>query len=186
MQRRGRPRRLVYMLAPLLFLVVCLGSINFISWWAGQRALPTDPLAATAVSTAQTAVVPSAPPTATPTKTATPAPTPPPTQTLPPNAEIALLGPPANTTLTTAATISFYWMWPLPPSEDHHFAVYWINENGEQLLGVQEAPNLGRSYYLSVTLSQPAVGAWQVRLQEKATQQTIRSSAQRPLTVQVP
>ncbi len=144
-------KQILYILAPLIFVAVCLGVINFAPLLLGETAVspsavsenaePTANVIDSAVPGLETAVPPTqAPPTATPT--------PLPTPTIPPEAVITLLGPPTDSHFRAVDTISFYWHWPLPLSDDQQLAVY-ARVNGQDMaLGTLSEANLGRDYRL--------------------------------------
>lgn len=181
-------RQQLYIVAPFLLLIFCLGSLNL-----GRLlvAPATDGLVLTV-----TAVPPHTPAAIAATVGATPTPTQPPATTIrqasatpytPPtysdNELIQLLGPPPDSTFAPDATISFYWQWPLPLNEDQVFEVYLLAEDEETLLGTVYEPNVGDSYRLHVDMSAVKVTAvpfqWQVRLKTNLRSQPLRASEQR-------
>lgn len=88
---------------------------------------------------------------------------------LPPEATIQLLGPPADSSFRLDDRISFYWDWPLALEANQRFAVYLRAGSDEWLLGVVESNNLGSAFRLSARptelVSQPTQYEWQVRLE---------------------
>ncbi|MCP4425023.1 MAG: hypothetical protein GY803_11055 [Chloroflexi bacterium] len=166
----SRRKKIIYTLIPLFALILCFGSINVIPRLTSGTVEPTRHLATPAIVSdsvaggeAQTAVPPTLPiPTSTPTPS-------PPTPTLPPDAVIALLGPPPDSVFRLGDTISFYWDWPQPLSEDQRLFVYLLLGGQEILLGALEEPNSGATYRLqrnAMELVDTAVSAqWLVRLQ---------------------
>lgn len=195
-QRVGRKLQLLYILTPLGLLIVCLGAINLASalvMGAGaDAAMPTPMVALAATNTAEEAVVPpssgfeqeAAP---APTSLATPAPAIVPT--IPPGAEIQLLGPPPGSAFRIGDTLSFYWQWSVPLAKDQSLAVYLLAQNQEYLLGRLDEPNVGQSYRLHVSIDDSTRAAgkvqWQVRLESNQAKQWLAASEIRPLALLV-
>jgi hypothetical protein len=150
--RLSKRKRAMLTLMPLLLLLLCLGLLN--SWArsvveANPAPTPRPPtqtpsLSKTAVTTPAPALetVVTETPTPAPTQTATPLPQP----TLPPTATITLLGPPNQSRFMAADTITLYWSWPLPLSEDQYFGIYLQEETGESRIGRLEEANFGTGY----------------------------------------
>lgn len=178
--QQSRRQQLVYRMTPLLFLIVCLGSINLLSRWSRQQSLPVvapteRAQPGTKVGAVKTAVAP------TPTQMPSPVPTP----TLPPDAQIVLLGPPPTAVLPAALPISFYWTWPLPLGSDQQFGIYWLINGQETRLGAVNEPNLGDSYtFQHIFNDNIGDGFWQVWLESTSSMQRIAGSSERPLVVQ--
>ncbi|RMG99564.1 MAG: hypothetical protein D6706_05265, partial [Chloroflexi bacterium] len=111
----------------------------------------------------------------------TTAPTPLPT--LPPGAQIELLGPPPDTTWVGNQPVTFYWQWPYPLANNQQFVVV-IQTNGEeQRLGAVDQPNLGTGYRLQAVLPTNGELVWEVRLETKAALAPLISSERRILTI---
>jgi hypothetical protein len=85
--------------------------------------------------------------------------------------------------------MSLYWQWPLELHEDLHFAVYLINEKEQEiLLGTVTENNLGKQYFLDVSLrdlisAQNNSYFWQVRLEQQSTGKTLTQSEIRTLNL---
>lgn len=180
---RRKLMRTLRVTTPLLFLCLALLVVN---WpFAQPPAAPTS-VAATAVSPA-ISLIPSITPTAVlPTLTPVPTamPTPLPTATLPPEAQIRLLGPPDGALFRAGDTLTFYWQWPFPLDEGRFFRVVFRSAEGEVTLGEALEPNLGEMFFLQAPVSllgQTAVaGQWQVQLLT-ASGQLLLSSEPRAL-----
>lgn len=194
-QRVGRKQRLLYILAPLFLLIVCLGTINLtpalILVAGADQAAPVATAALATITPVENAITtpssrfkqePGAAPTLLPTPTPTMAPA-------PLGAEIQLLGPPSGSTFRIGDTLSFYWQWPAPLAEDQSLAVYLLVQNQEYLLGRLGEPNVGQSYRLHVPIddSMGATGKaqWQVRLESNHARQWLAASEIRPLALLV-
>ena len=99
---------------------------------------------------------------------------------------IHLLGPPPGSTFAHT-TISFYWQWSLPLTEDQHFKVYLFTEEQTILLGTLDEPNVGDSYRLQVALEDVKLTAdtihWLVQLETTQLDQPLRVSEGRSLTI---
>jgi hypothetical protein len=191
-------RKWLYVVAPFCWLLLCLGSINVATWWK-SRPLKQLPVTITAVSMPTpipTTIEPTAndlsnlpQPKATviaiPGPTATPY-TPPIYST---DTIIQLLGPPPGSAFAHTATISFYWQWPLPLTEDQEFRVYLFAEDQVVLWGTINEPNVGDSYRLQVALEDVRLTAdklhWFVQLETTHLDQPLQVSETRSLTILV-
>ena len=169
-------RRTIYTFAPLLLLIACLVSINFVNWWTQQAA----PISKTGLETAVTTPItnetianqPTIPPTATadssPALTTTPSAIPYNPPTFPPDTRIVLLGPPGDAAFSSKQPPVLYWQWPLPLDEDQFFVVHLFIEGTEVEIGTINEPNLGLYYQWQVNpeaipTSAETVG-WQIQL----------------------
>ncbi|KAA3660876.1 MAG: hypothetical protein DWQ04_18135 [Chloroflexi bacterium] len=146
--------RILYTLAPLLLLIICLVGINLLNGWYQQTILkndggvetavldqqPNQPTAIAPPTLAQTLTTPL--PTIIPTPSATPYILP----TLPSEAQIQLLGPPEDSVFSKNQSLSFYWEWPLPLTEDQSFTVTLLVDDQLYDFGSVIEPNLGLSY----------------------------------------
>ena len=189
-----RKRQQLYILAPFLLLVFCLGSLN-VGHWLISRPLETEVMVTTAVPyTTRTPILSltNPPPTTTAVlPTITPTPQPLPTLYTPPiysdDTIIQLLGPPTDSTFAAEATVSFYWQWPLALSEDQFFAVTLLTEDGVQIVGTVHEPNVGDHYRLHMRLEDVGRTAvslqWQVTLSTTFTPQPLRTSETRSLQI---
>lgn len=188
-------RRIIYMLAPFLFLVSCLTGINLLSWWTQQQ---TDAV----ISSEETAVVSPAggensnqtinePAAQSDTPTATTPPTPSPTPYRPPQygpeTTIQLLGPPPDTIFSGNQAPIFYWKWSQSLSEDQYFAIVLLIENDEQLLGTLNEPNLGSQFQWQLSLNDIPGHSdsfqWQIRLHSVHDEAPLLISEVRALSI---
>jgi hypothetical protein len=177
-------------MTPFLLLVSCLVSLNLGQWFGSQ---PTDVVVgtATAVVTPPTPTPTTSVPTIPPAPTTTTTPTPAPTAYVPPpftdSDIIQLLGPPAESRFSATTTLSFYWQWPLPLTEEQFFVVYFLTEDNEIRVGTVGEPNIGDGYRLHVDIEALKLTAvslqWQVRLASDLTDEPLRVSEKRPLTL---
>jgi hypothetical protein len=191
--RWQRLKQKIYIVTPLFLLIFCLGLINFVPRWMGDRE-PAESTASPVLSVSDdgrapaTTAVPILSPSTTPPPTMTPSPTPYPT--LPAGAAITLLGPPHDGRFRAQDTISFYWDWPVPLLDDQFLAVY-VRQDGQDIqLGTLDEPNLGQRYRIQVAGQTIATAAetnsvqWLVRLQSAAQSQTsLMESETRTLTI---
>ncbi len=165
-----RSRRAIRIFAPLLFLLLCLAVIN--AWPASQeQAQEPDILTAVSPTTRANQTVETAVPstsTPIPTVTATATATPIPTATLPPDAEIRLLGPPADALFRTTDALVFYWQWPAPLAENYFFQVVLFTPSGENIVGQVTEANFGTQFSLQANvetlLGTELTGEWQVQI----------------------
>jgi hypothetical protein len=191
-EETAKPRRwqqVLYILAPLFLLLVCLGFINFVPgrFTAVLTPSPPYPENETASSTA-VSPTPAANSLPIATLSPTPAPTLIPTATLPPDAVIDLHGPPANSSFRRDDTISFYANWPLPLTESQQLAAYIrIEDQPPILLGTLEEPNIGRLYRWQMNVGDIAETAvsleWWVQLQTGSSTPPILTSPSRSVTL---
>ena len=186
-------RKWLYIVAPFCWLLLCLGSLNIVALW---RARPSKPLPVTATAVPipvllPTATSPASDPISNVTRpTAVMIPSPTTTPYTPPlysaDENIHLLGPPPGSTFAHT-TISFYWQWSLPLTEDQHFKVYLFTEEQTILLGTLDEPNVGDSYRLQVALEDVKLTAdtihWLVQLETTQLDQPLRVSEGRSLTI---
>lgn len=190
--RVGRKQQLLYIVAPVFLLLICLGTINLAP--ALVRVTGTNPsiqaaevASATSIGADASPVAALYPPERKPvaTRSLWPSPTPYIVPTVPPGAEIYLFGPPSNGAFTVGDTISFYWQWRLPLAEDQSLTVYLLTEDQELFLGRLAEPNVGTSYRLQVSTRDLAKTAdtirWQVRLESQYVEESLLASEIRPL-----
>ena len=181
-----RWQQVLYFLAPFFLLSACFGLINFIP--AKLTAVTT----ATPQSGNETTLVTAISPTSTPDSFSiaaiSPTPATIPTATLPPDAVIELLGPPAGSSFRRNDTISFFADWSSPLTESQQLAAYIrINDQPPILLGVLEEPNIGQRYRWQTNIGEVAGTAvsleWWVQLQTSRTASPLLTSASRPVTL---
>lgn len=182
---RRKVVRMLRITTPLLFLCLVLLLLN---WPFALSPAGRLPVAETAVAS-PVSLAPAMTPTAvlpTPTPLPTATPTPVPTATLPPEAQIRLLGPPEDALFRPDDSVGFYWQWPFPLEEGRFFRVIFRSVAGEVVLGEVVGANLGELFFLSASVSQlgeTAVnGQWQVQL-IAASGQVLLSSEPRVLRV---
>lgn len=194
-QRISQKRQLLYIVAPLFLLLLCLGTINLAPRMAeitGNRLSMAATTQAPATATRMQAVTavleqqtPSPPPTATVTPSPTATPYIPPT--FPPGTEIQLLGPPPESRFSVGDALSFYWKWPLALAENQYFALYLHNNTQEWLLGTVKEPNIGDSYRLQVMATDfvktAATFNWYVQLETTLSDNNLAVSERRALTL---
>jgi hypothetical protein len=190
-----RKRQVLYIIAPLFLLLACLGLINLTAF-VEERPLPITPVPQTAVSTAtpliiemdstnqdsQVTVDNATPSAITPTPAATPLVTlspPPPTTT------IQLLGPPPDGTFSRSSTISFYWQWLPPLTEDQFFVLYLLADGQIIEAGTVNEANVGNNYRLHIPIGELVETAdslqWQIQLQASLTNTPLTTSETRQL-----
>lgn len=178
-----RWQQVLYILAPFFLLLVCLGFINFVP--DRLTAVPTPTLQS---KTQETTVSPATATNTLPTATIPSTPTVIPTATLPPDAVIELLGPPAGSSFRRSDTISFYADWPLPLTGSQQLAAY-IRIDGQSpiLLGTLEEPNVGQRYRWQMNIGEMVETAvtleWWVQLQADTGLPPLLSSTSRQVTV---
>ncbi len=169
-------RRILYTIAPLLLLIVCLAGINIFNWWRQQTLLTNGGGGETAVLNQQpNQTITTAAPTPVqtdsttlPTATTTPPATPYIPPTFPPETHIQLLGPPEDSIFSKNQPLSFYWQWPLTLAEDQFFTVtLFVNDQLLDIGSVNE-PNVGLSYRWQLNPASIPNSAemiqWQIRL----------------------
>jgi hypothetical protein len=167
-------RQTIYAVLPLLLLLLCLGLVNLLPDDLGGTTAVTPP--SPIIPTSQNgggppllALTTPAPPSPTPTPTVTPTATPLPT--LPPEAQITLLGPPDGSVLPASAAISLFWTWPLALREGESLVVYLLLGDEERPLSPLIEPNMGRGYYWQLPPAElSSLGdefRWQVRLESE-------------------
>ncbi|MCA9926368.1 MAG: hypothetical protein KC419_25320 [Anaerolineales bacterium] len=182
-------KRLRYIIAPLFLLTACILSINILNWWV-QRAFTTTPIAVGGTTAAskpdQTIVMPTQTAVAITPSTTTPTPTPFAPPEFPAGTTIQLLGPPANSQFAQLESITLYWKWPLPLTDDQFFAIYLLNEIESQQIGIVEETNLGTQFQWQMHLDtfplEQGTIQWQVQLFSKYADQPLISSESRILT----
>lgn len=176
-------RRLIYRLAPFLFLVGVLVVINN---WPGIPVAP--PPTATAVAASVTPIPATATETAVRPTFTPPVPTATPLPTLAPEAHITLLGPPENATILAHNQATFFWQWDDPLPEGHVLALYLLAGSQEVQVGQLDAPNLGALYQLTIVPAEWTTATeaqWQVRLLNMSDQLRL-SSQTRSMTLWKP
>lgn len=192
--RLSKRRQAIYATLPLLLLLFCLGLVNLLP---GDGVGPTAVLPLTpssinptiAISQDGSVLLATAPPPS-PTTPATATFTPTPLPTLPPEAQIELLGPPDDSVLPADAPVSLFWTWPLDLNEGQRFVVYLLVADEERPLPPLTEPNMGSGYHAQL---QPAdlsdLGSefrWQVRLESDANTSPLRASDTRTLRLLSP
>lgn len=180
---KRKARRVVYVFAPFVLLLLCVGSINIVPGLltaVDERQttpISSAPPPASATTASQSAITST--PTAQPTVQATATPIP----TIPADAIITLLGPPAGSTFAEAHLVTFYWSWPLPLTDGQQFVVYAANGGETYQLGTVAEPNLGTNYQLTVALGERLGGSgqfqWQTRLETAVSNLVLATSENR-------
>jgi hypothetical protein len=116
-----------------------------------------------------------------------PRPTPASTPETSPTAAITLLGPPDNSLLRAQDTLTVYWTWPLPLSDDQLFKLYLRQADQETLVGVLEEANMGQAYRLTLSGADIPSGEgpvqWLVKLESSLSDQPLISSTPRTILV---
>lgn len=155
---------------PLFLLLACLAVINVFDYLTSSAPIAqTIPTTLPTVLLLQTSLPSATPlliiPSSTPPPP-TPSPVPP---TIPLETAVSLLGPPPNSFFYDDTTITFYWLWPLPLTDNQQLTLYIMVDGTEQQFGSLDSPNLGEAYRLTINLADVAETAdsiqWQVRLQ---------------------
>lgn len=185
--RRRRPdrfRRIIYIFTPFALLLLLFAGLNW-NMLSVSRSAPTAsqrPQVATAVPGEPNSSGESAVPAATdvpPTATAVPLPT------LPPNATIELVGPPADSTFAAESEIVFFWTWPAPLPEAYRFELQIASDGGTTSILAGNEPNLGLGYRAALPAGSLAAGsyAWSIRIVQGEGSDALQESESRPLTL---
>ncbi|MFO7679865.1 MAG: hypothetical protein R6X34_07420 [Chloroflexota bacterium] len=144
--RPSRRKRTLYILTPLVMLLLCCGLLNLLPRTpVSESSNSTTDISLTAVPTTAALSPPQATETAVP-PTETPTATPIPLPVYPPTATITLLGPPNGSRVMAQDSITIYWTWMEPLTEDQYFGVYLQDESGESRVGRLEEANFGAGY----------------------------------------
>ncbi len=127
-------------------LLLCCGLLNLLPRTpASESSRSTANGSLTAVPTTAALSPPQATATAVP-PTFTPTATPIPLPVFAPTATITLLGPPDGSRLMAQDSVTVYWTWMEPLTEDQYFGVYLQDESGESRVGRLEEANFGGGY----------------------------------------
>ncbi len=120
-------------------------------------------------------------------QTTTVVPTNMPQPTIPPDAFIQLVGPPAESEFFDENNVSFYWYWPLPLTENQQFTLLLVNEvQDQQRIATINSTNLGQSYFINLEV--PVVSDefspvfWQIQLEQISTEEILVQSPLRSIS----
>lgn len=171
-------KKYIYILAPTVLLILCLGLINLGPYLlnkfsaqpaASPTASQTDAFADSGEFERLTTIEPSITPTLLPTST----PYIPPK--FPAGTMIELLGPPPDSTFMISDTISLLWHWPRPLEEDQQLSAYLRFNGQEYLLGALGEPNIGNYYRVQFGAEKitGSTAAWQIRLESRFAPQSL-------------
>lgn len=189
---------MLYAIVPLLLLLLCLALVNLLRLPASTVGANTPP-----VSAAEATVLPSATPepsrTKPPLSTATIVPSPTPsslptltpavesTPQLPTELQIRLMGPPSGSSYGPGESVTFFWEWPLPLTEEQRLTLYLLGEDNQLQVGSLEASNLGKAYTIALTGEQLAgfdgALSWEVRLETESGAGSMLNSERRTFSV---
>jgi hypothetical protein len=149
---------------PLVMLLLCCGLLNLLPRApVSESSSSTTDISLTAVPTTSAlsppqATVTAVPPTETPTATPIPLPV------YPPTATITLLGPPNSSRVMAQDSITIYWTWMEPLTEDQYFGVYLQDESGESRVGRLEEANFGGGYRWQTAAQNLVDGSGEVQI----------------------
>lgn len=173
-------KRVVRIFSPFLLLVLLLLWVN-VDWSLDDVVEEQVAEGVTAVSTSS--LTPTLNPTMTPPPTVTPLPSA--TAYLPPvfpaTATIELIGPPATATFATQDTVSFYWRWSMPLTDDQQFVLYGVTPSELIPLATVTETTLGETYFARVALPEKPLAGWIVQLETNLADVVLLPSPVRPL-----